>query len=143
MAIYKSEPTIEEKQRDKMLRYEYGMYVMLTSYFKKGSFSNKIVHDRLKLNYLAVSASKQCDLEEIVLDSIDNFIIPKITRKIKDIENKEVVVSAKRRLNSEEHILIFEGEGFKFAFTLEEKFNHKEKKPKLLIHFLDEEDKSK
>lgn len=137
MALYKPQPTEADLQRDKMLRYEYAMYEMLTSYFKKGSFPNKIAHDQLILQFKAISPTKQGDMEDVVLDTIDNFIIPKL--KVKDIEEKEVVFRVKNRKDSEEHILIFSGEGFEFAFWMESKYSQKKGSEVLIIHFLKNE----
>ena len=58
MPIYKSEPTKYERNRDKMLRYEYATYIMLGSYFKKSSISNKMLASKYKLNYSEISGSK-------------------------------------------------------------------------------------
>ena len=135
MALYKSQPTEAELQRDKMLRYEYAMYEMLSSYFKKGRFENKVIHDRILLAFKAVSSTKQADQEDVVLDTIDNFIIPKL--KVKNLEDKEVIVTATNRNDgSGEHNLIFKGEGFEFAFWMESKYSKKVNKEVLIIHFL-------
>lgn len=135
MALYKSQPSTEELQTYKMLRYEYAMYVFLSSYFKHSTFSNDIVLGQLKVNYAEISKTKQEDLEETVIYTIDNFIIPKV--KIKDMEDKDVKVTYHRRPNSKEHTLEFSGDGFKFLFWMETKYNKKINKEVLIIHFVE------
>ena len=135
MPIYKSEPTKYERNRDKMLRYEYATYIMLSSYFKKSSISNKIIGDRYLLNYNEISGTKQCDLEEIVIDMVDNVLLPKLNG-IKDMENKEIILTPEKIPDSELHKLHFHGEGFDFTIVLKAVWNPNKKKEVLYANFV-------
>ena len=135
MPIYKSEPTKEERNRDKMLRYEYATYVMLSSYFKKSSISNNIIAGRYKVIYSEISGTKQCDLEEIVIDMVDNVLIPKLS-DIKDMENKEIILTPERIPGSDLHNLHFHGEGFDFTISLKAVWNPTKRKEILYGNFI-------
>lgn len=135
MPIYKNELTPYERQRDKMLRYEYATYIMLASYFKKSKISNKIIEDRYKLNYAELSGTKQADLEEIVIQMVDEVLIPKLS-KIKNMEEKEITLIPEKIPGSELHKLTFEGEGFKFSIVLKSVFDQKKKKEVLYGNFV-------
>ena len=138
MPIYKNELTPYERQRDKMLRYEYATYVMLSSYFKKSKIANKIIEDRYKLNYAELSKTKQEDLEEIVIQMVDDVLIPKLS-KIKNMEDKEITLIPERIAGSELHKLTFEGEGFKFSIILKSVYDQKKKKEVLYGNFVDKQ----
>lgn len=127
MPLFKSEPTKQELQKEKMLRYEYATYIMLGSYFKKSKITNKIVEDRYKINYAEASPNKQCDLEEIVIDMVDNHLLPKLN-KIKNMEEKEVFLQPRVKEDGT-HFLRFYGDGFDFMISLKAVFKpalHKE-----------------
>lgn len=138
MPIYKHELTSAEKQRDKMLRYEYATYIMLCSYFKKSSISNPIIEERYKLNYAAIAGNKQADLEEIVIQMVDEVLIPKLN-KIKDMENKEIVMTPINIKDSDFHYLMFTGEGFKFTLVLKSVFDTKKRTETLYANFVNKD----
>lgn len=135
--MLKYEPTFEEKELEKMYRYEYAMYEMLSSYFKKSTCTSLQLEKRLKLSFCDVSSSKQADMEDIVLDCIDNFILAKM--KVKNIEEKEVEVKFLPQKDSKLHVLVFKGEGFIFAFTLSARYNKEQKKEYLYLNILKNE----
>ena len=133
--MFKEEVSIEQKQREKALRYEYAMYVMLGSYFKSCKISSAFVEGRYKVNYAGLSGPKQEDMEEKVINVIETYILK--TLKVKDIENKDVVMSCKPRENYVDgNTLIFKGEDFLFAFNIDPKYSHKKHTETLNITFL-------
>lgn len=134
MQLYKNELTPAERNRNKMLRYEYGVYIMLGSYFKKSSISNQMIETRYKLNYAELSGSKQADMEEVVLQLVEEILIPKLS-KIKDMDQKEVILTPIPIPGTELHYLKFHGEGFSFTLSLKAAFSPEKHKDVLYANF--------
>ncbi len=132
-ALYKSEPTKEELQKDKMNRYEYATYIMLGSYFKKSKITSAPVETRWKLNYSEINPNKQCDLEEIVIDAVDNHLLPKLS-KIKNMEEKEVFLQPRTKEDGT-HYLRFYGDDFDFMLSLKAVFKPELGKEVLYMNF--------
>ncbi len=132
-ALYKPEPTKEELQKDKMNRYEYATYIMLGSYFKKSKITIAPVETRWKINYSEVNPNKQCDLEEIVIDMVDNHLLPKLS-KIKNMEEKEVFCQPKTKADGT-HYLRFYGDDFDFMLNLKAVFKPEKGREVLYANF--------
>lgn len=72
------------------LTFDYALYIMFTSYFRKSTCNSNQAITRLKLNYADVGYNKQYEAEDVVIDKLENEIL--LQPEFSDIENYDVDV---------------------------------------------------
>lgn len=96
---------------------EYGMYMMLASYFAKCTCRTRLLEERLNLFYKDLRENKQYEVEEACERAIEKKILPELVERLhldtpEQINNIECQMAFKNA--GDHHILHFMGENFEF-----------------------------
>lgn len=91
------------------LQLVYASYMMLSSCFKKTRCLSKRVEKKLYLHYQDLTSRKQEQLEEKVLRSLENYLLPNIN--IPNISEKEALATFLPSDNG--YIICFRGRDFR------------------------------
>ena len=88
--MFKYEKTKQEKIIDKQKGFDYCIYVMLSSYYKKAICLSNILETNLLLRYREINKNVVEDVESEAINVIEKFVLPHIPEAI---EHKVAKVS--------------------------------------------------
>ena len=90
--MFKFEKTKQEKTIDKQKAFDYCVYVMLSSYYKKAECLSDVLETNLLLRFRELKDSVAEDLESEAINVIERFVLPNIPEAIEHKEAKVIIL---------------------------------------------------
>ena len=88
--MFKIEKTKQERKNEKQKAFDYCVYMMLSSYYKKARCLSEVLETSLFLHYKELNDNQAVELEKEAIKLIEKLILPNIPE---DIEQKEATVT--------------------------------------------------
>ena len=90
--MFKFEKTQQEKMIDKQKAFDYCVYMMLSSYYKKTVCLSDVMETNLFLRYRELRDNMAVELESEAIKVIEKEILPKIPEAIEEKEAQVVIL---------------------------------------------------
>ena len=90
--MFKFEKTTQERIIDKQKAFDYCVYMMLSSYYKKAECLSDIMETNLLLRYRELKDSVAEEMEREAINVIERFVLPNIPEAIEYKEAKVMIL---------------------------------------------------